>query len=266
MEQIGIIAGGGRLPFIAAGEARAQGLRVVAVAIKEVASPELEAYVDTIHWVGAGELGRLMKVLKRERVSDVVMLGKVPLTLLFSGIRPDLRGALLYLKLKDRQGDSILEGVAEELQREGITLHESPRFLSSVVLQKGILTRRGPNEQEWRDVYFGRGIAKALATLRVGQTVVVKAGTILAVEAAEGTDETIKRGGALGRGGVVVVKVSKPDQDLRFDPPVVGLGTVAALRKANATALALDAGKTLLLDKEEVVKEADAAGMTIVAE
>ncbi len=266
MEKLGIIAGAGHLPFIAAREAKAQGLKVVAVAIKEAASPELAACVDTFQWVGAGELGRLIKVLKKEQVSDVVMLGKVPLTLLFSGVKPDLRGALLYLRLKDRRGDSILEGVAEELRKEGITLHEIPRFLSSIVLQKGILTRRGPNEEEWRDIHFGRGIAKAIAALRIGQTVVVKAGTILAVEAAEGTDEAIKRGGDLGRGGIVVVKVSRPDQDLRFDLPVVGLGTVTALCEARATALALDAGRTLLLDKDDVVREAEAAGITIVAD
>lgn len=159
-----------------------------------------------------------------------------------------------------------MEAVAEELRKEGITLLESTRFLSSVLLPKGILTRRAPSEQEVEDIRFGREIARAIASLRIGQTVVMRAGTVLAVEAAEGTDEAIRRGGSLGRGGVVVVKVSRPDQDPRFDLPVVGLGTMASLKAAQATALALDAGKTLLLDREEVVGEADKAGIAIVSD
>ena len=265
MEKLGIIAGHGPLPFIAAAEAKAQGLRVVAVAIKEEADPAIEQAVDRTYWISVGELGALLRAFTGEGVADAVMVGKLRLSLLFSKLRPDLRGALLYFRLKDRRGDTILEAVAEELKREGILIHECTRFLSSILLPKGVLTARVPNEQEWEDIRFGREIAKAIASLRIGQTVVVKNRTILAVESAEGTDEAIRRGGRLGRGGVVV-KVSRPDQDLRFDLPVVGKGTVEALEEAKATALALDAGRTFLLDGQEVKRSADEAGIAIVAD
>lgn len=265
MEKLGIIAGHGPLPFIAAAEAKAQGLQVVAVAVKEEADPAIEHAVDTTYWISAGELGALIRIFKREGVSDAVMVGKLRLSLLFSQPRPDLRGAFLYFRLKDRRGDTILEAVAEELEKEGILIHPCTRFLSSLLLPKGVLTARVPNEREWADIHFGREIAKAIAQLRIGQTVVVKNRTILAVESAEGTDETIRRGGRLGFGRVVVVKVSRPDQDLRFDLPVVGEGTVEALKEAQATALALDADRTLLLDSQEVKRLADEAGIAIVA-
>lgn len=266
MERLGIIAGGGPLPAIAAREARMQGLKVVAVAIEEAASFDLADEVDAISWVGAGQLGRLIAALKRERVADAVMLGKIPLTLVFSRVRTDLEGILFYLKLKDRRGDSILAGVGDVLTKAGITLHDCRPFLSSVVLHKGLLTARPPAFEEQRDITFGREIARAIATLKIGQTVVVKRRTVLAVEAIEGTDATIRRGGKLGNGGVVVVKVGRPDGDMRFDLPVVGPDTMAALEEAGATALALDADQTLILDREKVVKIADRVGMAIVAD
>ncbi len=266
MERLGIIAGGGPLPVIAAREARAQGLRVVAVAIEEAASPDLANEVDAISWAGAGELGRIVKALEREQVADVVMLGKIPLTLLFSRVKSDLRGILFILKLKDRRGDSILSGVGDVLASEGITLHDCRRFLSSVVLRKGVFTTRAPGPEEQRDISFGRELARAIAALSIGQTVVVKGRTVLAVEAIEGTDAAIRRGGVLGNGGVVVVKVGRPDQDMRFDLPVVGPDTIAALEQAGATALALDADQTLMLDQEKVVGTADRLGLAIVAD
>jgi DUF1009 family protein len=265
MERLGIIAGGGPLPVIAAREARQQGLKTVAVAIEDAAALELAGEVDAISWVGAGQLGRLIAALKRERVADAVMVGKVPLTLLFSRVKTDLEGILFYLKLKDRRGDSILAGLGDVLAKEGIALHDCRRFLSSIVVREGVLTARGPTFEEQRDISFGREIARAIARLRIGQTVVVKRRTVLAVEAIEGTDATIRRGGSLGAGGVVVVKVGRPDQDMRFDLPVVGPDTVAALEEAGATALALDADQTLLLDQEEVVIAADSLGLAIVA-
>ncbi len=266
MERLGIIAGGGPLPAIAAREARMQGLKVVAVAIEEAASSDLADEVDSISWVGAGQLGRLIAALKREGVADAVMLGKIPLTLLFSRARTDLEGILFYLKLKDRRGDSILAGVGDVLTKAGITLHDCRPFLSSVVLRKGLLTARAPAFEEQRDITFGREIARAIATLKIGQTVVVKRRTVLAVEAIEGTDATIRRGGKLGNGGVVVVKVGRLDEDTRFDLPVVGPDTMAALEEAGATALALDADQTLILDREKVVEIADRIGMAIVAD
>ena len=266
MERLGIIAGGGPLPIIAAREARAQGLKVVAVAIEEAASSDLADEVDSISWVGAGQLGRLIAALRREQVADAVMLGKIPLTLLFSRFKTDLRGILFILKLKDRRGDSILSALGDVLTTEGITLHDCRRFLSSVVLRKGLLTARAPGVEEQRDISFGREIARAIADLRIGQTVVVKRRTVLAVESIEGTDATIRRGGALGKGGVVVVKVGRPDQDMRFDLPVVGPDTVAALEEAGATALGLDADQTLMLERDRVMMTADRLGLAIVAD
>jgi DUF1009 family protein len=265
MERLGIIAGGGPLPVIAAREARAQGLKVVAVAVEEVASSELADEVDAISWVGAGQLGRLIATLKQERVADAVMLGKVPLPH-FSRVRADLTGILFYLGLKDRRGDSILAALGDMLTKEGIILHDCRRFLASVVLRKGLLTARAPTFEEQQDIAFGRKLARAIAALSIGQTVVVKGRTVLAVEAIEGTDAAIRRGGGLGNGGVVVVKVGRPDHDMRFDLPVVGPDTLAALKEAGATALALDADQTLMLDQERVVATADQLGLAIVAD
>jgi DUF1009 family protein len=194
------------------------------------------------------------------------MLGKIPLTLQFSRVKADLDGMLFYLKLKDRRGDSILAAVGDRLSHEGITLHDCRRFLSSILLRKGVLTARAPGPEEQRDIRFGREIARSLAALKIGQTVVVKRQTVMAVEALEGTDATVRRGGALGHGGVVVVKVGRPDQDMRFDLPVVGPGTVGALQEAGATALALDADHTLMLEKDEVLATADRLGLAIVAD
>lgn len=266
MERLGIIAGGGPLPIVAAREARMEGFKVVAVAIEEAASPNLANEVDAICWVGAGQLGRLIAALKREKVTDAVMLGKIPLGLLFSRVKIDLHGLLFYLKLKDRRGDTILSGVGDLLMHEGITLHDCRRFLSSVVLRKGLLTARAPSSSEQQDISFGRELARAIAQLRIGQTVVVKRRTVLAVEAIEGTDAAIRRGGQLGNGGVVIVKVGRPDQDMRFDLPVIGPDTVVALEDAGATALALDADQTLMLDREKVVAAADRLGLAIVAD
>jgi hypothetical protein len=221
--------------------------------------------VDAISWVGAGQLGRLIATLKQERVADAVMLGKVPLPHL-SRVRADLTGILFYLGLKDRRGDSILAALGDMLTKEGIILHDCRRFLASVVLRKGLLTARAPTFEEQQDIAFGRKLARAIAALSIGQTVVVKGLTVLAVEAIEGTDAAIRRGGALGNGGVVVVKVGRPDHDMRFDLPVVGPDTLAALKEAGATALALDADQTLMLDQERVVATADQLGLAIVAD
>ncbi len=266
MERLGIIAGAGPLPFIAAREARANGLEVMAVAIEEAAPPDLANEVDSICWVGAGQLGRLIAALKRGRISDAVMLGKIPLTIMFSRVKTDLDGVLFYLNLKDRRGDSILAAVGARLSDEGITLHDCRRFLSSIVLRKGVLTARAPGSEEQRDISFGREIARSIAALGIGQTVVVKRRSVMAVEALEGTDATVRRGGALGNGGVVVVKVGRPEQDMRFDLPVVGPGTIAALEEAGATTLALDADHTLMLEKDEALASADRLGLAIVVD
>jgi len=266
MEALGILAGSGRLPFIAAGEARAQGLRVVAVAVKEETDPGLAAHVDAIHWVHVGQLGAIVRALREEQVTEAILVGKVELTHLFSRARPDLEAAKVLLRVRDLRGESVLEAIVEALAAEGIRVLETPRFLGPLLAPAGRLTRRGPTAREKQDVAFGRKIAREIAALRIGQTVVLKHGTILAVESVEGTDAAIRRGGELGRGGVVVVKVSRPDQDLRFDLPTIGPETLSALRDASATALALDAGRTLLLDRERFVAGADELDLAVVAD
>lgn len=266
MEQVGIIAGSGPLPFVAARQARAEGLRVVVAAIREEAAAELAGEVDALHWVGVGQLGRLIHVLRSEGVADAVMIGKVRLTWLFERVRPDLRLLWLLWRLRDRRGDSLLEALAGELEAAGITLLDCRRFLGPILAPRGILTRRAPTRRERADIAFGQEVARGVAALRLGQTVVVRRGTVVAVESVEGTDACIRRGGGLAGGGVVVVKVTRPDHDMRFDLPVVGPETVAALRDAGATAMGVEAERTLLLDREATVAAADAAGITLVAE
>ncbi len=266
MEALGIIAGGGQLPFVAAAEARAQGLRVVAVAVREETDPRLADQVDAIHWTQVGQLGAVVRALHEEGVTDAIMLGKVEITRLFSKARPDLLGAKVLLKARDLRGDSMLEAIVEALKAEGIRILETPPFLGPVLVRAGRLTRRGPTSRELKDIALGREIARQIATLRIGQTVVLKHGTVLAVESVEGTDAAVRRGGELGRGGVVVVKVSRPEQDLRFDLPTVGPETLSALRDASATALALDAGRSLLLDRERFATGADELDLAVVAD
>lgn len=266
MSAIGIIAGSGPLPLIAAREAKAFGRVVVMVAIREETDPAVGEVADRLHWVRVGQLGGLLRAFKQEGVTEAIMVGKVRMSHLFGRLRPDLRGAVVYLRLKDRRGDSIMEAVAHELEKEGITLLECTRFLTSVLVERGILSRRSPTEAEWEDIRFGREIARSVAALKVGQTVVVKNGTVLAVEAIEGTDAAVRRGAALGRGGVVVVKACRPDHDFRFDVPVVGPTTVETLRDVEGKALAMEAGRTLLLDREKALALADDAGIAIVAD
>jgi DUF1009 family protein len=266
MEALGILAGSGQLPFVAAAEARRQGLRVVAVALREETDPSLADRVDVMHWVHVGQLGAAVRAFREERVTEVLLLGKVEVTRLFSQARPDLLGAKVLLKARDLRGDSLLEAIVDALAAEGIRALETPRFLGPLLLQAGRLTRRAPTAREQSDIDLGREIGRQIAALRIGQTVVVKHGTVLAVESVEGTDAAIRRGGDLGRGGVVVVKVSRPDQDLRFDLPTIGPETLSALRDASATALALDAGRTLLLDRERFVAGANELHLAVVAD
>jgi hypothetical protein len=210
-------------------------------------------------------LGGLIRALKREGVSEAIMVGKVRMSHLFTRTRPDVRGALLYLRLKDRRGDSIMEAVAQELERAGISLLECTRFLSGSLVEEGVLTRRTPTAREWEDIRFGQQVARTVAHAKIGQTVVVKNGTVLAVEAVEGTDAAVRRGAELGREGVVVVKACRPDHDFRFDVPVIGPTTIAVLREVQGTALAVEAKRTLLLDREQALSLADEAGITVVA-
>jgi hypothetical protein len=266
MMTLGIIAGGGRLPFVAAAEARARGRRVVAIGMRGETDPALADHVDVFQWVRLGQLGAIVKGFRREGVTEAVLLGKVAITHLFSSIRPDLLGARALLRARDFRGDSLLEAIVATLDDEGIRILETPPFLGPILVSAGRLTRRAPTAQERKDITLGREVARQIAQLRIGQSVVLKRGTILAVESVEGTDAAIRRGGELGRGEVVVVKVARADQDLRFDLPTIGPDTLDALRDARATAMALDAERSLLLDRERFVAGADALKLAVVAD
>ncbi|MFB0527546.1 MAG: LpxI family protein [bacterium] len=263
--KIGLIAGNGKFPLIFAQEAKRVGTEVVALAIKKETSPRLENIVDRIHWVNLGQLGDLIEICKKEGITRAVMAGQVRHTRLFSQVKLDARAMALLAGVKDKKANSLLGAVADELLREGIELIDSATYLSHLLPSPGILTRRKPTQKEWRDIEFGHKMAKEIAGLDIGQTVVVKDQAVLAVEGMEGTDRTIKRGGKLGRGDVVVVKVSKPQQDRRFDLPIVGERTVEVLKQAKAKVLAFSARNTILLDRERVVKSANQNGISLVA-
>jgi len=264
MDSIGLIAGSGSLPLILSKKIKEDGFRVVAIAFNGLSNKDLSLSSDTIHWINLGELDRLIEILRGEGIRRAIMAGKVSKTLMFTDLKPDIRAINLFMKLKDRKDDSILQALAEELISEGIILEELPNHLDHLFSPKGVLTLRNPSEEEMKDVYFGFSLAKEIGRLDIGQTVVVKNQAVLAIEAIEGTDEAIRRGGGLGNGDVVVVKVSKPQQDMRFDVPVVGLKTMDALKEARARVLALEAGKTLLLDKEDIIRKADEIGLSII--
>ncbi len=265
MEKIGIIAGNGDFPIAFAKAAKAKGLGVVAVAHEGETLPELADNVDTIVWVKVGQLGKLIKAFKEHGVHDVLMAGGIKKTHLFSGAVPDLRGAALLARLIAKKDDSILRGVAAELESEGITVRESTLYLDALLAPQGVLTKRKPSREERSDIEFGWQMAKEIGRLDVGQTVVVKHGAVVAVEAAEGTDETIRRGGRLCRSGAVVVKICKPGQDLRFDLPATGLRTIETMEEVDASCLAIEAGKTIMMQREAVLQRANKAGISIVA-
>jgi UDP-2,3-diacylglucosamine hydrolase len=260
---LGLIAGNGRFPFLVAAAGRRAGRRVVAVAIKEETDPGLEAEVDEIHWVSLGQLGRCIEALKGGGVSEAVMAGQVKHRQIFAGIVPDLKmmGVLARLALKNT--DSLIGAVADALGREGIALLPSTAFLRDEMATPGAMTRRRPSADELKDVAYGQEVARALAGFDVGQTVVVKDRAAVAVEAMEGTDEAIRRAGRIAGAGCTVVKVAKPRQDVRFDVPVIGPGTVAAMAEAGARVLAVQAGATLLLDRAPLLAAADRSDVTV---
>jgi len=264
--QWGLIAGNGRFPFLILEAARSQGIEMAVIALREEASPELEGLSPRLHWVSLGELSRALELLHREGVTHAVMAGQVKHNKIFSSIRPDWRLAKLLFSLAQRNTDSLIGALAGVLESEGIELVDSTAFLRPLVPEIGVLTQRAPNERESADIAYGRDIARQIAGLDLGQTVVVRDCACVAVEAMEGTDETITRAARLtGGGALVVVKVAKPRQDMRFNVPVAGLQTVEVMKQANVTALAIDAGRTLIFDLPAVVAAADAAGIAIEA-
>jgi DUF1009 family protein len=275
--RIGLIAGNGKFPFLVLQAALAQDYDVVVAAIKEETSPEIETQgAAAVHWLSLGELSKLIETFQREGVQRAIMAGQVKHKQIFSSIRPDWRLAKLLLNLKTRNTDALLGAVAKVLADEGITLESSTAFLERLLARPGVLTKRAPNEQELRNIAYGRSVARQLAQFDIGQTVVVAEAACVAVEAMEGTDATIERAGqimasleahasTLSR-ALTVVKIAKPNQDMRFDVPVVGVKTIEAMQRAGATCLAVDAGKCLLLDGNAVVENADAIGIAVVAD
>lgn len=264
-QRFGLIAGAGRFPLIFAEEAKAQGLFLVAIALKGIASDEINRLASQVHWIEIGEFQKMINILKAETVTEVIMAGKIPKTYLFLNVALDERLRNTLKKIENNNDDSILLALVSELDREGITVRDSTLYLKNLLIGGGVITDGELNESELRDARFGFNIAKQIAGLDIGQTVVVKDRAVLAVEAIEGTDEAIFRGGALGNGGVVVAKVSKPNQDNRFDMPVIGLNTITVMAKAGAKTLVVDANKTIFLDKQKVISQAQASGIKIVA-
>lgn len=265
---LGLIAGNGRFPFLLAEAARARGVPVAAVAIREETDPALEGLVDRVAWLHVGQLSAMIDFLKSAGCTEAVMAGQIRLRLLyhdFSELAADPLATELLARIADRRGDSLLAAVADVLEAQGIRLRESTLYLEDHLARPGLIAGRAPTPDQEEDIAFGWGIAKQVAALAIGQTVVVKDRAVIAVEAMEGTDACIRRAGDLGRGGVVVVKVAKPDQDLRFDIPVIGAATLRALADAKAAAMAVEAGKTLVFDPEEIQKIAEEAGIAIVA-
>ncbi len=262
----GLIAGNGKFPFLVLEGARSQGIEMTVIALREEASPELERAAKRLHWVSLGELGKALELLHQEGVNRAVMAGQVKHNKIFSSIKPDWRLAKLLISLPLKNTDSLIGAVAKVLESEGIQLVDSTAFLKPLVPEAGVLTRRAPDAREAADMAYGREIARQIAGLDLGQTVIVRERACVAIEAMEGTDETIARAARLAGGqALVVVKVSKPGQDMRFDVPVVGLATVEVMRRSNATALAIDAGCTLLFDRARLIETADASGIAIQA-
>jgi DUF1009 family protein len=262
----GLIAGNGRFPFLVLEAARSQGIEMTVIALREEAAPELEQIAARLHWVSLGELSRTLDLLHQEGVTRAVMAGQVKHNKIFSTIRPDWKLAKLLFSLPRRNTDALIGAVAGLLESEGIELVDSTAFLRPLVPAPGVLTRRAPDARESADIEYGREIARQLAAMDLGQAVVVSDGACVAIEAMEGTDETIERAARLANGRpLVVVKVAKPRQDMRFDVPVVGLQTVEVMKRAGATALAIDSGRTLLFDRTKLVESADAAGIAMQA-
>ena len=281
---LGLIAGNGRFPFLLLDAALAHGLTVVVAAIREEADPEMNDRAARnprirVHWLSLGELSRLIETFQREGVTRAVMAGQVKHKQIFSSIRPDWRLAKLLLSLRTRSTDMLLGAVAKVLGDEGIQLISSTSYLEPLLAKPGVLTARAPSPQEQQDITYGRTVAKGIAAFDLGQTVVVAAGACVAVEAMEGTDAAILRAGDLMRSlesedepgsatlqrSLTVVKVAKPNQDMRFDVPVIGLATIHTMQRAAATCLAIEANRTLIFDQTAVRAAADAANITVVA-
>lgn len=261
---IGLIAGGGQFPLLFAEAARAKGRRVVAIGHIHETDGALQEKADVLYWVKLGQLGKIIKYFHQEGVREAVFAGTITKTRIFRDIFPDLKGLTLWNAINIRQDDAILRAVAGALEADGIRVLPSTCYLGHLFFPQGILTRRKPNSAQWEDIRFGWKIAREIGRLDIGQCVVVRDRSVLAVEAIEGTDATIRRGGELGRSGAVVVKLKKPGQDFRFDLPATGVGTIETLASVKGAVLAVEAGQSLLFDPTAMVQAADAAGLVVI--
>ena len=267
--RLGLIAGNGRFPFLVLDAARGAGHEVTVIAVKEEAFPELADVAAApppaqVHWLSLGQLGKCISALKSAGVTHAVMAGQVKHTRLFADIVPDLALMGVLMRLKTKNTDALISGIADVLKKEGIDLVDSTSLLAPLLAAAGVLTRRAPDDEELADLEVGYAAADRIAAMDIGQTVAVKSRAIVAVEAMEGTDAVIARAGQLAGGGVRIVKVAKPHQDMRFDVPVVGVATIKTMKMAGATVLSVDAGKTLMIDGDAVIGAANDAGIAIV--
>jgi len=255
----GLIAGNGRFPFLVLEGARAEGVEMAVVAIKEETDPQIETMAQVVEWISVGHLNKLIKFFTRHEVSHAIMAGQVKHVQIFKlNALPDLRMARMLARLKRRNTDALIGAVADELEAEGIKLIDSTTFLQPLIARQGVLTKRAPNKHEREDIEYGLHVALELARLDLGQTIVVKNQAVIALEAMEGTDATIRRASDLVRGrALTVIKVAKPDQDMRFDVPVIGLKTIETLRECNVTAMSVTPDKTLIIDREETIAAAN---------
>ena len=266
IDRIGLLAGEGKLPVIFSDEARKKGTKIIAFAAKGIASPELNSHVDKIYWLDLQETKKLPMLFLTNRIRNLVMIGKIPKSILF---KKDFSGSEdispFIKKTGNLSDDSILRDIAKQAEKFGLTFISPADFLSDFIPQEGTFTKRKPTAEEWEDIEFGRDIAVKIGKLDIGQAVAVKNKAVLTVETIEGTDDTIKRAGRFCKGGFTVVKIIKPDQDQRFDIPTVGIETINSLVEAKASVLAIEAGKTLFINREESVTKADEFGISIVA-
>ena len=262
---IGIIAGGGQFPLMVAEAAKARGLRTVAVALYGETEPVLSEKVDKIIWIKLGQLGHLIKAFRTEGVKNAIMAGSITKKRMFENLRPDLKGLAIMTKLAVFHDDDILRAVADELAGEGIEIVSSTAYLPELLVEEGCFTKRKPGKEEMEDILFGWKVAKELGRLDIGQSVVVRQKTVLAVEAIDGTDATIRRGGRIAKEKAVVVKVSKPNQDLRFDVPSIGLETIGIMGEVKAAVLAVEAGRTLIFDREKMLQKANEKKIAVIA-
>jgi DUF1009 family protein len=261
----GLIAGNGRFPFLVIEGARRAGVGLSVAAIREETDPLIESAAERVVWVGLGQLGKMIRFFKREGVERAMMAGQVKHVQIFSGAIPDVRMLKMLLKLPRRNTDALIGAVADELASEGIELIDSTYFLQDHLPQAGQLSRRAPDERERGDIEYGLEIAREIARLDLGQTIVVRARACVAIEAMEGTDATIERAGLMARGRLTVVKIAKPNQDMRFDVPVVGTPTIERMVEAGATCLCITAGKTLMFDRDQMLRLADEKRISVVA-